>query len=71
MSIPSPFQQYHFYVILIWWHSSFKLPNESRDSCLKRIFQPKELHDEIIKIIRESSAKTSIVAPRNKNWYSL
>jgi hypothetical protein len=25
MSIPSPLQQYHFHVILIWWHSPFKL----------------------------------------------
>jgi hypothetical protein len=24
MSIPSPLQQYHFHVILIWWHSPFK-----------------------------------------------
>jgi hypothetical protein len=23
MSIPSPLQQYHFHVILIWWHSPF------------------------------------------------
>ncbi len=25
MSIPSPLQQYHFHVILIWWHSPFKV----------------------------------------------
>ncbi len=25
MSIPSPLQQYHFHVILIWWHSPFKM----------------------------------------------
>jgi hypothetical protein len=24
MSIPSPVQQHHFHVILIWWHSPFK-----------------------------------------------
>ncbi len=24
MSIPRPLQQYHFHVILIWWHSPFK-----------------------------------------------
>jgi hypothetical protein len=25
MSIPSPLQQYHFHVILIWWHSPFNV----------------------------------------------
>jgi hypothetical protein len=24
MSIPSPLKQYHFHLILIWWHSPFK-----------------------------------------------
>jgi hypothetical protein len=24
MSIPSPLQQYHFHIILIWWHSPIK-----------------------------------------------
>ncbi len=28
MSIPSPLQQYHFHVILIWWHSPFKVSNQ-------------------------------------------
>jgi hypothetical protein len=27
MSIPSPLKQYHFLVILIWWHSPFKYCN--------------------------------------------
>ncbi len=30
ISIPSPLQQYHFHIILIWWHSPFKSRNIKR-----------------------------------------
>jgi hypothetical protein len=50
MSIPSSLQQYHFHVILIWWHSPFnlelywisfkKIPGTDHFACLTYTFGP-------------------------------
>ncbi len=37
MSILSPLQQYHFHVILIWWHSPFKYGSTEKGVQIQKI----------------------------------